>query len=262
MAQQKDYLVYMHRNRLNNKVYIGQTHQNPVQRWGKNGNGYSTSPHFYAAIQKYGWDNFQHIIIKTGLTAKQADQLQCLLIEQYNATDLKFGYNIRKGGQHGYHYSIQQKEKLSQTIKNNSHNYNGSKKVRCKQTNMIFGTIADAQRWSNTSHIGDVLAGKRYYAGRNPITGQKLSWELAPKEAEITILCKNIVPTKFKKLENNTVAVICLNTGQLFFSIKQAANWCNLKDTSGIIKCCHGQRKTAGKHPVTGERLQWKYVNQ
>lgn len=48
----------MHKNKINNKVYIGQTHQTLKERWGKNGSGYRTSPHFYHAIQKYGWDNF------------------------------------------------------------------------------------------------------------------------------------------------------------------------------------------------------------
>ena len=27
-----------------------------------------------------------------------------------------------------------------------------------------------------------------------------------------------------------------------------------------ISKCCRGRLKSAGKHPVTGEKLKWEYV--
>ena len=37
----KLYCLYMHRNKINNKVYIGITSQTPSQRWGANGVGYS-----------------------------------------------------------------------------------------------------------------------------------------------------------------------------------------------------------------------------
>ena len=49
--------IYLHRNKINNKVYIGQTIQPVENRW-KNGNGYKTCSYFYNAIQKYGWGKF------------------------------------------------------------------------------------------------------------------------------------------------------------------------------------------------------------
>lgn len=48
------YIVYQHQNLINGKRYFGITSQNPERRWGKNGNGYKSTPHFYSAIQKYG----------------------------------------------------------------------------------------------------------------------------------------------------------------------------------------------------------------
>ena len=49
------YIIYMHKNKINNMVYIGQTCQNPPsRRWGANGGGYINSDKFYKAIQKYG----------------------------------------------------------------------------------------------------------------------------------------------------------------------------------------------------------------
>lgn len=44
-----NFTIYIHKNKINNKVYIGQTSQNPLKRW-DNGKGYTTSPKFYRAI--------------------------------------------------------------------------------------------------------------------------------------------------------------------------------------------------------------------
>ena len=45
--------------------------QVPEKRWGINGNNYKSSPHFYAAIQKYGWDNFEHNILFENLNYEE-----------------------------------------------------------------------------------------------------------------------------------------------------------------------------------------------
>lgn len=63
----------MHRNKLNNKVYIGITGRNPEIRWA-NGNGYKYNPHFFYSIQKYGWDGFEHIILDDKLTRDEAKE--------------------------------------------------------------------------------------------------------------------------------------------------------------------------------------------
>ena len=58
---EKQYTVYMHVNKINNKKYIGITCQKLNKRW-RNGKGYENSPHFYMSINKYGWDNFNWIM--------------------------------------------------------------------------------------------------------------------------------------------------------------------------------------------------------
>ena len=52
--------------------------------------------------------------------------------------------------------------------------------------------------------------------------------------------------------------VICLTTGEIFDYIKQAAIKYNI-DNSGITKCCKGEKKSNGKHPITKESLKWAY---
>ena len=43
---ENNYTVYSHRNKINNKIYIGITKQNVNNRWKGQGKGYSQSPRF------------------------------------------------------------------------------------------------------------------------------------------------------------------------------------------------------------------------
>ena len=107
------YTVYMHKNKINGKVYIGITGQKPNVRW-NNGTGYRGT-HFANAINKYGWENFEHIILFSNLTKDEACQKEIELIKEYSSTDCQFGYNLATGGEIncGYHLSEETKEKLS-----------------------------------------------------------------------------------------------------------------------------------------------------
>lgn len=94
----RKFTVYEHVNKINGKKYIGQTIESDVQTRWKYGNGYVGSPHFNNAIKKYGWDNFEHNIIATGLSVDEANQMEYELIEKYQTINPQFGYNILPGG--------------------------------------------------------------------------------------------------------------------------------------------------------------------
>ena len=111
------YCLYLHRNKINNKIYIGITCQNPPQTRWKNGKGYKNNEHFYNAIEKYGWNNFQHIILKQNLTLEQANAAEIEMIAFYQSNDPNKGYNIQSGGNHSPH-SNKTKEKLRQKALN------------------------------------------------------------------------------------------------------------------------------------------------
>lgn len=44
-----------------------------------------------------------------------------------------------------------------------------------------------------------------------------------------------------------------------FDTIHDAARWC-YGDNRTISACCHGRRKSAFTHPVTKEKLIWKFI--
>ena len=64
MSEKMNYKVYVHIS-PNGKRYYGITKQEIEKRW-RNGKGYSNNDHFTNAINYYGWDNFDHIVIARG----------------------------------------------------------------------------------------------------------------------------------------------------------------------------------------------------
>lgn len=121
MNNTRFYLIYKHTNLINNKVYIGQTCQKTRQRWNYGG-GYRHNAHFYAAIKKYGWNNFKHEILFTNLTKQQADELERQLIAEYNACDSQYGYNVARGGATNTKYaSVEEAEQARKRIQHTAY---------------------------------------------------------------------------------------------------------------------------------------------
>lgn len=94
-----NYTVYMHIT-PSNKKYVGITGDDPKNRW-DSGHGYKQNRYFWNAIQKYGWNNIQHIILYSNLTQEEAKQCEIELIKKYQLTNRECGYNISEGGDLG-----------------------------------------------------------------------------------------------------------------------------------------------------------------
>ena len=114
-----DYVVYVHQNKINGKRYIGITN-NTSKRWYGKGKKYANCPCFNSAIQKYGWDNFYHVVIVSDLTLEEANILEQFYIQKYRTCEKDFGYNIQRGGHCvptmlGKHHSEETKEKMRQS---------------------------------------------------------------------------------------------------------------------------------------------------
>ena len=198
----KNWVVYAHKNKINKKIYIGITGQKPERRW-RNGQGYKTSTYFYNAIQKYGWDNFEHIILQFNLTQQEAEEKEKYYIQKYNTLNDTYGYNIKKGGKLNQGLSKQGRKKISQSSKKNwqnpefkqkqsqktkkqwqdisfkekQYNQKTSKKVQCIETGDIFPSQSRAAAWCGLkcgASIARNANGKASYAGT--LNGKQLHW--------------------------------------------------------------------------------------
>lgn len=57
----------------------------------------------------------------------------------------------------------------------------------------------------------------------------------------------------------NSKRVLCITTNEEFESICEAARHFNIQQ-GNISYCLQGKRKSAGKHPITKEKLYWRFV--
>lgn len=112
---EKKWFVYMHVNKVNGKKYVGITSKpKPEHRW-NGGRGYRENPHFFSAIQAYGWDGFEHKILLRNVDERTAKTAERMLISILHTQDREFGYNATSGGDGtpGCHPSDETRQKLS-----------------------------------------------------------------------------------------------------------------------------------------------------
>ena len=98
--EEKTWTVYCHVNKTNGKMYIGITKfSDPRLRWGgRSGAKYRNCSRFYNAIQKYGWDGFEHRILDDGLSKEEASEKERRYVSFYETDKPDKGYNIQQGG--------------------------------------------------------------------------------------------------------------------------------------------------------------------
>jgi group I intron endonuclease len=231
----KDYKLYVH-IAPNGKKYYGITKQDVKQRWA-NGKGYHHNQHFTNAINKYGWDNIEHIVLYEGLDEEEAKELEQYMIQWYDTANRIYGYNQSLGGEgsSGYTHTEEAKQKISIALKGK---YTG-------ENNPIYGKHLSKE---HRQKISEGNKGKQ--AGeKHPMYGKHHTEEAKQK----------ISAVQKGRDNNNAKSVICITTNHVFYTIIEGGNYYNI-DRSCVSRCCAGKRKSAGKLP-NGTKLVWRYID-
>lgn len=210
------YIVYQHKNKINGKIYIGITSSVPEKRWGRNGSNYKTSPYFYNAIQKYGWDNFEHNILYTNLTKEQACQKEQELIQYFHSMDRKFGYNSTSGGEI-FIMNSETKNKISNKLKGNTNGLGHPCSEEKKQK------ISKAQK------------------GRKLTEEHKQKLSEAAKQRHAP--CSEQKRKTLSQNYPNKKPIYCLELNTVFESVQECSRQLNIPATN-ISKLCNGRGKT------------------
>jgi group I intron endonuclease len=113
--------IYIIKNTINDKVYIGQTWHKIERRFAshKRGNGNGSKTKIHRALVKYGTNNFYIEEICKCETQELADDLEKKYIKEYDS--MKKGYNTDSGGNAGKFYTREYNEARSYIMKGRKH---------------------------------------------------------------------------------------------------------------------------------------------
>lgn len=212
---QDKYTIYCHKNKINNMVYIGITKRPVKQRW-QNGRGYCKQPKFYNAILKYGWDNFEHIILEENIpTETEALKKESYYIKIYNSVEN--GYNILEDALNNPSYTVCYIP------------------IYCIEKNTYYKSITDATRQLGFPEPGDIE--KVIRGERNGCHGLHFL-----KASEVN---EENIKKDLKKRTGRFRKVYCIDNQIIFESLEEAAKFCN-RSSQSVMLNCQGKRKSCG----------------
>jgi group I intron endonuclease len=214
----KMYSVYFHRNKINGRIYVGSTSLNPKNRWRRDGRGYIKQRNFYSEIEKYGWENFEHIIVAKNLTKEEALKLEEEIIRKFNSANSKYDYNMSHTGQG----TLSPNEELREAISGpNNYFYGKSKKG---SANPMYGkNLSEEHKQKLCSYR----------------TGTRLSEEVRQKISiansgtnnamwgrnQTKVSCEKMSLAKLSKRCPGFKGILNINTGMIFSLLQKPLNF-------------------------------------
>ena len=149
--------IYKITNKINNKIYIGQTTKNIKERFKEhiyNAEYTDLNTNLVMAIRKYGKENFQIEKIDEAKTKDELNQKEIFWIKKYNA--VKNGYNMTEEAIGGNTYKYIPKNKMDKIKEKLSISKSGAFnphaiKIKCKNVitseELIFDTVCDCKNY-------------------------------------------------------------------------------------------------------------------
>lgn len=236
----RKFIVYCHTLKSDGRKYVGITRQNPRQRW-KYGAGYTS--YFRNAINKYGWDNFEHDILFENLTEEEAIQKEIELIKELDLTNREKGFNLCDGGNgtKGYVFNEKDLEKMRLS--------HLGKKLGEEQKKKISMALKE-----HYSHIPKKPKPTPKPKGRN--AGFHLTEETKEKLRQANLGKKQSQETIEKRTEKLSIKVDMLSLDnkyiKTFQSISEASRYIN-GSSSHITEVCKGKR-------ISANNYKWRYA--
>jgi len=258
-------IIYLIRNKTNNKIYIGQTIQSGGfdARYKHNLENETHNEHLKRSIHKYGIENFEiNKEFDIAYSQEELNKLEDMYIKIYNTTDKRYGYNKMFGGSVGKHTEAT-KIKISNANKGkiipketrikmseNHWSKHGHEawfkgKHHTEETKQILREFRLGKHWSEESKqkLSNSIRGENH-----PWYGRHHSNDSKDKMRQSHIGGKSA----------QAIKIICITTKRIFLASTDAGRFYKC-DSSGIIKCCKGKRKICGTL-YDGRKLEWKYI--
>jgi group I intron endonuclease len=245
--------IYMATNKLNNKIYIGQTRQPLPVRMQKHFDKDDGS-YFHNAIQKYGKSAFRWEIIKLADNQIELSKLEQECIEKYNSMNKLIGYNLTSGGESPT-MAPDVCRRASERMKGYKPSPETLEKLRIAST----GRIGYWKGKKLPEHVVIGMRNKRYTPEqRERISKAKIGsipWN-KNNGGYKTVPCSDekkarLKETTTKYWENNTKKVMCIETEKIFPSVGRAQAELGIRN---IMQACVKNYAAGGYH--------WKYYEE
>lgn len=253
-------IVYKITNRINGKVYIGQTTRSLEKRWKEHCQLSHGCQLMYRAIIKHGKENFTVEQIDVACTREELDAKEVYWIKFYDSMNRNKGYNLDSGGNKCKKRSP---ETIVKLINANKGRWAGEKNPKfgkghlfTGQNNSFYGKKHTdetkkklsakikgrtlSEEWKKK--IGDAERGEKHW-----LYGKHQSEEVKRKISETK-------KGKYGGSKNPRArAVVCIETGEVF---KCGLDACLKYRLARSTLCCHlrGRNKTCGGY-------HWRYVD-
>lgn len=155
------YTIYLVTNKVNGKVYVGQTSKSIAERLYEHirlhSNSRFSKTYFYKAIRKHGSQAFEIKELARCGTLQEAHQLEQNYIQLFNSADAEVGYNTTLGGE-GVRHNEATKEKLRKANSGKKHSPETRKKIGDIQRGRKRGALAR----ETCEKISKALTGKKW----------------------------------------------------------------------------------------------------
>lgn len=266
--------IYCIENLVNGKKYIGQS-VDIKARFRKHNNllcnNKHNNVHLQSAWNLYKECNFKFYIIEECL-AEQLDEREKYYIKELRVLDDNFGYNIESGGHLNRSMSEVTKRKISKSLEGRILTDEHRQKIG--EANRVREITDEMRRHMSENHAD--VSGKN-----NPNYGKHLSDETKRKiVANRNTRQGEEHPNYGKTFSDETKAKMCANHADFsgskhprcrpvycpeldreFWGAKEVELEFGIR-AADITTCLNGRQKSAGKHPLTGEKLHWVDVNE
>ena len=232
-------IIYIIRNKINNKIYVGQTTQTFKRRYRAKGKGIEKVYNYHnenknrecyynnyllSSIEKYGFDAFEVIEeFDVAYSKEELDKLEDMYIKVYDCIAPN-GYNYKGGGANGK-YSEISKTKLSESLSGENSPWLGRKHTKEWRENMSEYT---KNRWKDEEY--SYYMRERVKGEKNPMYGKKHT-----KEAK----------QKISRNSTKKRPVYCYEKDEIRLAMKEWAEELNL-NPAFIGRVCRGERKSTG----------------
>jgi group I intron endonuclease len=221
-------VIYLVTNKINGKQYVGQTIRPLSERW-RDHCRLDRDNYFHRAIHKYGKENFDIEVIDTAENEDELDRKEIDWIQKLN-TMIPNGYNLKSGGNvsmRGRYGGLNPKSRLIYQFTLNGGLVNGYWGI--SEASRITG-ITDTMIHRSLKANGNILAGGFLWMYADEFTPQMCAEKIDNYRG------------------NKHSEVLCVETGERFGSMTEAAKKYNTYPCS-ISACCSGKLKTtAGYH--------------